>query len=70
MASVAILVANNSCTGFRWFIIAKRLDVDVKLNEVLKITHQAGLFVYFLPAQLSIDILRVAKFKIGHLALK
>ena len=62
MASVAILVANNSCTGW-WFIIAKRLDVDVKLNEVLKITHQAGLFVYFLPAQLSIDILRVAKFK-------
>ena len=43
------------------FIIAKRLDVDVKLNEVLKITHQAGLFVYFLPAQLSTDI--AAKFK-------
>ena len=63
IASVAILVSINSCAGFRWFVIAKRLDIDVGLIEVLRITHWAGLFVYFLPAQLSIDALRIAKFR-------
>ncbi len=63
IVAIAILVAVNSLAGFRWFVIAKKLDIAVELNEVLNITHRSGLFIYFLPAQLAIDAFRIAKFR-------
>jgi uncharacterized membrane protein YbhN (UPF0104 family) len=52
----------NTMAGLRWYILARMINLSLKLSEVISITQKAGIFVYFLPAQLAVDSLRIAKF--------
>ena len=61
--STLTLTFINGLMGIRWFILAKMLSIRVHVIEVLNVTFKAGIFVYFLPAQLSIDAMRIAKFR-------
>lgn len=63
LLAICVLIFVNSCAGIRWYIIARALRIDVKIGEVVGITHRAGMFIYFLPAQLAVDALRIAKFR-------
>ena len=63
LLAICVLIFVNSCAGIRWYIIARALRIDVKIGEVVGITHRAGMFIYFLPAQLAVDALRMAKFR-------